>query len=106
MSQIKKGIRKKFRESVLERDGNTCMKCKATPGPDNLDAHHITDRNEISNGGYVPQNGITLCKTGNNCHLAAEKGEDGLSPDELYELIDSSFETAHQASLCQSDAFN
>lgn len=28
-----------------------------------LDAHHITDRNEMPNGGYVPENGISLCKT-------------------------------------------
>jgi hypothetical protein len=36
---------------------------------DTLDAHHIIDRNDMPNGGYVPENGITLCK---ECHKKAE----------------------------------
>lgn len=61
-----------------------------------MDAHHITDRNEMPNGGYVKENGITLCKE--KCHMKAEKfhmtggkeWEDGFHPDDLYEKIDSS----------------
>ena len=34
-----------------------------------LDAHHITDRTEIINQGYVPENGITVC---DDCHMKAE----------------------------------
>jgi len=69
-----------------------------------LDAHHITDRNEMPNGGYVKENGITLCKE--KCHLEAEQFHisggknwtDGLHPDELYAKIGSSKEEAISAS--------
>jgi len=54
----KKTIREHFRNEVLERDGN---KCKFCPRTDSLDAHHITDRHDMPNGGYVKENGITLC---------------------------------------------
>jgi hypothetical protein len=44
-------------------------------------------------GGYVEENGITLCPV---CHLTAEAG--GRSEYELYRLINSSFEQAWKAS--------
>ncbi len=65
--------------------------------PVNLDAHHITDRNEIIDGGYVKENGITVC---DSCHLLAEiyhqTGEPhpGFAPNDLYKLINSSYEEA------------
>ena len=69
-----------------------------------LDAHHITDRNEMPNGGYVPENGITLCiaDDDDSCHFKAEvwhrSGKTaffpGYKPDDLYALIDSSYEKA------------
>lgn len=75
-----------------------------------MDSHHITDRNDMPNGGYVKENGISLCKYGENpltlsCHQKAElwlKGEElieGFSPDDLYKLIGSSKEKADKASL-------
>jgi hypothetical protein len=68
-----------------------------------LDAHHITDRNEIPNGGYVKENGITLCP---ECHMKAEEyhqseGMDwpqGFHPNSLYWRIGSSPEEAIEAS--------
>ena len=98
MSQLKKLIRKEFREAVFERDGNTCKVC----GEPAVDAHHITDRNEMPNGGYVATNGISLCS---ECHKKAEvfhqTGQpfsDDFTPDALYKLIDSSYELALEQS--------
>lgn len=93
-------IRLKFRENVFHRDNH---KCKLCDNNENLDAHHITDRNLMPNGGYVKENGITLCPTH---HLMAEKfhisnykeWEDGMHPNDLYKLIDSSFEKAERMS--------
>ena len=70
-----------------------------------LDSHHITDADEMPNGGYVLENGITLCDTENGCHMKAEqyhignKVEKGYTPDELYKLINSSYEVAYKKSL-------
>ena len=94
--QNHKRWRVNFREAVFKRDGNKCRFCQATA---NLDAHHITDRHELPNGGYVLSNGITLCEIH---HPMAEKfhitnGEDweiGMHPDKLYGLIGSSYEQA------------
>lgn len=97
MSQEKKWIRKRFRESVFERDEYKCVICGHNI-PEELDAHHITDRNEMPGGGYVLENGITLCNI--NCHQMAEEhhrtGEalPGFTPDDLYNLIASSKERA------------
>ncbi len=66
-----------------------------------FDVHHIVDRSEIVNGGYVMENGITLCHTD---HLKAEEfhatgvAAPGFSPEELYEKIGSSKEKAVEAS--------
>jgi hypothetical protein len=70
---------------------------------DELDVHHITDRNEMPNGGYVKENGISLCA---KCHERAEQFHisngttwyPNMHPSELYELIGSSKEKAIAAS--------
>jgi hypothetical protein len=66
-----------------------------------LDAHHITDRNLMPNGGYVKENGISLC---GDCHEKAEEYHrtgvaiQGYSPDDLYAVIGSSYDDAVKAS--------
>ena len=119
----KKHIRKKFKEDVFKRDSYTCKICGDEYGlhtaDDYLDAHHITDRHEMPNGGYVPENGITLCKkekrytygSEESCHMKAEKfhitgGKEwnpAMHPHDLYELIGSSYEEAFMKSeqLCR-----
>lgn len=99
MSAEKKKIRAAFRDAVFARDGRRCKKCSATVADylRFLDAHHITDRNLMPNGGYVATNGITLCPT---CHEAAELfhstgvAPEGFSPDDLYKLIGSNYDLA------------
>lgn len=96
----KKHIRQNFRDICFKRDKNTCKCC---PSKIELTVHHITDRNEIVNGGYVKENGITVCP---ECHVKAEQfhitggqeSYDGMSPTDLYEMIDSSKEKAVAAS--------
>lgn len=104
----KKEIRKKFKDDVFKRDKYTCRLCDAKFGAleaeKELDSHHITDRNEMPNGGYVKENGISLCK--DECHMKAEKfhitggeeWEEGAHPEDLYKLIGSSYELAVKAS--------
>lgn len=111
----KSDIRKNFKTDVFERDKYSCRVCGHVYGQEraesNLDAHHITDRKEMPNGGYVKENGISLCKNPINpnlqsCHLRAEKfhisggekWEPGLHPDDLYKIIGSTKELAIQAS--------
>ncbi len=105
----KKEIRKDFRESVFKRDGYACKTCGFKPAGEineELDAHHITDRNLMPNGGYVKENGISLCNRTDGCHMKAElfhiSGEtewnEGFHPDDLYKLIGSSYEAAIVAS--------
>lgn len=101
MSAKKKKIRENFRNAVFTRDGYKCVFCDIT---NCLDAHHITDRNEMPNGGYVKENGITLCP---EHHVLAEiwhetNGElyeEGFTPEDLYIKINSSLEKAQTASL-------
>lgn len=93
-------MRAVFRSACFERDKYTCIGCGFKSSPINaendLDAHHINFRHTFTNGGYVLANGATLCKNGNNCHLKAEMwlqkgiGENGFSPDDLYNKINSS----------------
>ncbi len=102
MSKKKKQIRENFRNEVFSRDENKCRTC----GAENvrLDAHHITDRNEMPNGGYVKENGISLC---DDCHIKAEvwhisnkeNFEDGYHPNDLYLLINSNYDLAYEKSL-------
>lgn len=103
MSQRKKEIRRRFRDAVFKRDNNLCKVCS---GPHPLDAHHITDRNLMPNGGYVVKNGISLCAT---CHELAEvfheigEAYPGFSPEELYKMIGSSYDEAYVESLTLKD---
>lgn len=103
----KKDIRKNFRNSVFQRDKYTCLVCHKKYKDDEielLDAHHITDRSLIINGGYVKENGITVCKY--ECHVRVEKfhitdgqeWEEGLHPNDLYKMISSSYEEAVEKS--------
>jgi len=54
----------------------------------------------MPNGGYVKENGITVCKE--DCHLKVEmfhisegtEWSEGLHPDDLYRMIGSSKELA------------
>jgi len=97
----KKEIRQHFRDAVFKRDNYVCRKCGAKDSK--LDAHHITDRHDMPNGGYVAENGISLCET---CHALAEvwhasgqaNFETGYHPDDLYKLINSSWAEAWEAS--------
>ena len=89
MSISKKQTRAAFRKSVFDRDNHCCAVCGAVG---ELDAHHIIDRNEMPNGGYVQENGISLCP---DCHWKAEQlhctgtAVEGFAPDDLYKIIGS-----------------
>lgn len=112
----KKSIRSAFRLAVFNRDKYLCRCCGKAgldrQGDDqwkkyhpniiedklvSLDAHHITNRDLMPNGGYVAANGISVC---DECHIKAEKfwssgiPEKGFAPDNLYLLIGSSKEKA------------
>lgn len=97
----KKYIRQNFRNEVFQRDNFKCVFCDEK---DNLDAHHITDRSLMPNGGYVKENGITLCQKEH--HMMAEeyhisnhkKWFDDMHPDDLYKIINSSLELAVEKS--------
>lgn len=105
MSSGKKLIRKYFRDACYKRDGFRCavcnMKSSLDKAEEELDAHHITDRNLMPNGGYVKENGISLCPT---CHEKAEvyhstgTAVEGFAPDDLYKKINSTYEKAVEAS--------
>lgn len=107
MGAEKKKIRANFREAVFTRDQYKCRMCgkpneiASSFSQDHLDAHHITDRNLLPNGGYVAENGISLC---NECHIKAEVfhstgvSHPGYSPEDLYKVIDSNYEKAVAAS--------
>ena len=106
MGQEKKKIRENFRNSCFKRDKYTCIMCGKKSSPDKvieeMDCHHITDRSLMPNGGFVKENGITLCK--NDCHLKAEQfWSTGIaypeySVEELYSAIGSNYELAVAAS--------
>lgn len=115
----KKAVRSAFREAVFTRDRYTCRVCgrrwspaDADPALNRVNAHHITDRSEMPNGGYVPENGITVCdiaafpgREHESCHMRCERFhitqgrecEPELHPDELYRRIGSSLELAWEA---------
>lgn len=105
MSEWKRRRRARFRSEVFTRDGYTCVACGfEDPEAEHLDARHIIDRNEMPNGGYVAENGISLCP---ECHRKAEVWHasdkmhcrKGYHPLSLFYRIDSSPEQARQASL-------
>jgi len=102
----KKEIRNNFRNVCLKRDKLACKTCdkkvsSIKEAEKIFDVHHITDRHIMPNGGYVLENGITLCHV---CHLKAEQFHAtgipavGFSIDELYKIINSSLEEAQIAS--------
>jgi 5-methylcytosine-specific restriction endonuclease McrA len=110
--KIKQQIREKFRKDVFERDEYKCVMCGRSDVK--LDTHHIISRKNIVNGGYVKENGITLCDCWDGCHFKAEqfncnytedyviqtKGKE-LEPfraENLYKKIGSSYELAHKKS--------
>ena len=103
VSSDKKLTRQRFRDSVFARDGHRCKVCgwSLQTAEVHLDAHHITDRTLMPNGGYVKENGITLCPAH---HELAEVfhstgvAHPGFSPDDLYARIGSSHELAVKAS--------
>lgn len=101
----KKAIRRTFRDACFKRDGFRCVMCEFKSSKEKaeqeLDVHHITDRKEIVNGGYVKENGISLCS---ECHIKAEVFHEtgtahlGYSPEDLYKKINSTLEKAIIAS--------
>ena len=105
--QKKQAVRKAFRDAVFKRDKYRCVMCDLKEMAENeLDAHHITDRNLLPHGGYVKENGISLCT---ECHQKAEEFHStgisypGYSPDDLYQKINSNLEKAIEASKKLSD---
>lgn len=113
---MKKEIRERFRIRTFERDKYRCRMCGFTPPAEAwkseklpLDAHHITDRNLMPFGGYVPQNGISLCP---QCHELAELyhltgvPHPGYSPSDLYAKIGSGYDLAVQESFTLDPANN
>lgn len=101
----KRILRETFREEVYRRDGYMCCICHRHESIEcHLDAHHITDRHEMPNDGYALSNGITLCP---EHHRKAEVYHQthhqtwvpNLSPDELYQLIGSTYQQAYQDCL-------
>ncbi len=100
MSAKKKIIRQKFRDAVFKRDQNKCVICKQT---EQLEVHHITDRTLMPNGGYVKENGISLCHSHleiaeEHHHTNGERCEDGFKPAQLYNKIGSNYDKALEAS--------
>ena len=103
MSDKKRQVRDAFRKAVFKRDKFACrgpsceFKSTKEKADQELDAHHITDRTLVPYGGYVRENGVSLCPT---CHFKAEAFhrnepcEPGFSPPELYAVIGSSAELA------------
>jgi ribosomal protein S14 len=101
MSLKKKQIREDFRKAVFIRDRHRCRVCGREG---DLDAHHIISRDDMPNGGYVKENGISLCTSPSpSCHEKAEewlkngRGEEGYDPDTLFRLVGSSFDLALKA---------
>lgn len=102
---MRKRHRAIFRAEVFQRDNFTCAFCDHREG---LDAHHITDRHEMPNDGYVKENGISLCA---DHHAKAEiwhaSGHKdffpGMHPNDLYAKIGSSYELAVKKSELLTD---
>lgn len=104
----KQDIRAQFRDTVFRRDKYTCRVCgkvwlpsDADPALGRVNAHHIMDRSHWPNGGYVMENGITVCDGDTeSCHMKLEQFHitgtalPNLHPDDLYRLIDSSLDAA------------
>lgn len=101
MSKEKKQVRKNFRDACFKRDKYSCAMCPFKSSPDKaleeLDAHHIKNREAMPSQGYVAANGISLCTS---CHIKAEEfyssgvAHPGYSVEDLYKKINSSLEKA------------
>lgn len=114
----KKDVRAAFRAAVFTRDRYTCVVCgrrwtpaDADPSLGRINAHHVTDRHEFPNGGYVAANGVTVCDGGaDSCHMKCEQfhisgGTScvvGLHPNDLYRKIGSSLDAALEADAARS----
>ena len=114
MGKKKKQVRAAFRNAVFKRDRYKCVVCgkqwsedESDPSLGRVNAHHITDRSLMPNGGYVKENGVTVCDGGpGSCHMRCEQWhisghtevEEGLHPDDLYQKIGSSYQAAVDAS--------
>lgn len=109
----KRDVRAAFRDAVFTRDRYTCQVCgkrwaaaDADPALGRINAHHITDRSEMPGGGYVPENGVTVCDGPDSCHMKCERfhitegreWHEGLHPNDLYQKIRSSKAKAEAAS--------
>jgi len=100
----KKRVRAAFRDAVFSRDHYCCKVCGEKGSDETLDAHHITNRDLMPNGGYCAENGITLCKKLGGCHEKAEAFNwttnivPGFEPNTLYNHIGSTYERALEAS--------
>jgi hypothetical protein len=83
--------RANFRRAVFKRDGQRCVMCGRSAVK--LDAHHIVDRHQAADGGYVLENGITLCDCFLGCHWKAERyhatgtAYPGYAPEDLLARI-------------------
>ena len=53
----KSSPRDAFREGVFARDRHRCVVCRAPA----VDAHHLIERRLFPDGGYVLDNGVSLC---------------------------------------------
>ena len=80
--------RANFRRRVLARDNFRCRVCGHAPAA----VHHIIDCRAIIHGGYVPENGITLCPP-----CRARAGTPGYTEAELFARIGSSRAAARTA---------
>jgi hypothetical protein len=61
-------MREEFNQECLKRDNNDCVVPWCTETAD--DVHHIIDRDLWTDGGYIPENGASVC---NFHHKKAEK---------------------------------
>ena len=78
MSVAKKRVREAFRAAVFRRDRGRCLVC----GHPAVDAHHIVPREQVVGGGYLVENGISLCS---ECHVRAEAG--AIPSADLFSLV-------------------
>lgn len=106
MSLSKKEIRKKFRDVCFARDKYSCVMCGLQTSKAlaefQLDCHHIIPRKDMPNGGYVKENGVSLCAV---CHQKAEDfyclgvTDPGFFPEDLLFMIGSSRHKAFEAAI-------
>lgn len=73
--------RSEFRQQVFQRDNHTCL--VPSCDEDAVDAHHIMERSLWSDGGYIPENGASVCETH---HKLAETNV--IPPQAFYRWID------------------